>query len=120
MAIHEFMDASKGCIADNRHRALTHHAWFISTVIPRVFGETFQNSVGRTVHSRDIAEQHCLEDFGGFIPSGVDFLAEMEYHSWMEGKGTPPSMAKIVKRRKEKLQETLNCSKNEIGKVSAD
>lgn len=33
MALHELMDSSKSVIADNRHRALTHTAWFISTII---------------------------------------------------------------------------------------
>ena len=36
--IHQFMDSSKGAIADNRHRALTPHSWFLSVVLERVFG----------------------------------------------------------------------------------
>lgn len=94
--IHNFMDSSKAVIADNRHRALTHNSWFLSTVLERVFGVTLINSAGRTVSVRDIGEQHVYEDLG-CIPSAQDFLAEMEYKSWMEAKGHPPSFAKIAK-----------------------
>ncbi len=101
MPIHEFMDSSKSTIADNRHRALTHNSWFISFVIPKVFGETFINSAGKTISSRDIAEEHVQEDYGNrFIPSAQDFLQEMEYTEWMtNGKGIPPSFAKIGNRK---------------------
>jgi len=77
LEIHNFMDSSKSTIADNRHRALTHNSWFISVVIEKVFGYSFVNSAGRTVSTRDIAEQHVLEDFGGqYIPSAQDYLQE--------------------------------------------
>lgn len=99
MDIHNFMDSSKGVIADNRHRALTHNSWFISTVIERVFGSTFTNSSDIVVSTRDIAEQHVFEDMG-CIPSGQDYLAEIEYKNWMEGKGKPPSFAKIESGKK--------------------
>src|SRR6478736_2554945 len=65
--IHTFMDSSKGTIADNRHRALTHNAWFIMTVLERVrFAKsyiyspeqavftTILNSDGKQVSVRDI------------------------------------------------------------------
>jgi hypothetical protein len=97
--IHNFMDSSKASVADNRHRALTHNAWFIGTVLERVFGETFTNSDLKTVSVRDIGEQHVLEDFGGkFIPSAQDYLQEIEMKGWMlNGKGVPPSCAKLYK-----------------------
>ncbi len=101
LPLHEFMDSSKATIADNRHRALTHNSWFILTIIPKVFGETFVNSDGKTVSSRDIAEEHVQEDYGNrFIPSAQDFLQEMEYTEWMtNGKGSPPSFARISNRK---------------------
>jgi hypothetical protein len=92
--IHNFLDSSKGVIADNRHRALTHNSWFLSVVLERVFGVTFKNSADRTISVRDIGEQHVFEDLG-CIPSGQDYLAELEYKSWMEGKGKPPSFKKV-------------------------
>lgn len=104
--IHILMDASKGAIPDNRHRALTHNSWFIMTILPKIFGETFVNSVGKTISTRDIGEDHVLEDYGGkFIPSAQDFLAEMEYKEWMQsGNGHPPSFAKIAERKKTKIR----------------
>lgn len=99
-AIHDFLDSSKGAIADNRHRALTHNAWFLSNVLERVFGATIKNSDGRLVSVRDIGEQHILEDFRmKFIPSAQDYLAEIEFQPWMDnGNGTPPSAAKLYRR----------------------
>lgn len=93
--IHEFLDSSKAVIADNRHRALTHNSWFISTVIPRIFGEVFaRKSDGVNISSRDIAELHVLEDYRKrFIPSAHDFLSKIPFESWMQNgeKGHPKS-----------------------------
>ena len=100
LPIHEFLDSSKGAIADNRHRALTHNSWFIMFVIPRVFGETFKNSAGRTVSSRDIAEEHVLQDYKGFIPTPQDFLQEVPMQSWMQnGQGKPPSSKTLLEEK---------------------
>jgi hypothetical protein len=122
--VHAFMDCSKGAIADNRHRTLTHNSWFLSNVLERVkFANsgpetadhrfpTIINSDGRVVSVRDIGEQHCLEDFANkFIPSAQDYLAEMEYKSWMQnGIGDPPSFAKIAEKRKTKIKSLNNKS----------
>ena len=99
LEIHNLMDSSKGTIADNRHRALTHNAWFLSTILERIFGVTFTNSDGRVISTRDIGEQHVLEDHGGkYIPSAQDYLQEIEYKDWMLGKGHPPSYEKLDQR----------------------
>jgi hypothetical protein len=97
LAIHEFMDCSKGVVADHRHRALTHNTWFIMHILPRVFGETITNSRGKKVSVRDIGEQHVHEDYRGkFIPSAQDFLQAMRYEEWMNNgdSGYPPSHPK--------------------------
>jgi len=99
IAIHAFMDSSKSAVADNRHRFLTHNAWFISQVIPKVFGETITNSDGVEISTRDIAEQHCLEDFYGFIPTAQDYAMSMVLEPWMDnGKGKPPSFVGLQKK----------------------
>lgn len=107
IAIHNLMDSSKGTIADNRHRALTHNSWFIAPEGPleRIFGVNITNSDGRMVSVRDIGEQHILEDFGNkFIPSAQDYLQEITMQEWMiNGKGSPPSFALIA----EKLKTTV-------------
>lgn len=100
--IHNLMDSSKATIADNRHRALTHNAWFIGTILEKVFGTTRKNSAGRTYSVRDIGEQHVLEDFGKkFIPSAQDYLQEIEFKSWMQnGRGVPPSCPQPKEKEK--------------------
>lgn len=101
IGIHNLLDSSKGAIPDNRHRAITHTSWFLSTILERVFGVTITNSDGKQVSVRDIGEQHVLEDFGGkFIPTAQDYLQEMEVKGWMQnGHGVPPSHAKIEKTK---------------------
>jgi hypothetical protein len=95
--IHTLYDLSKGTIADNRHRALTHTAWFTSYVLERVFGVVITLSTGKELSVREVGEQHILEDFGNrFIPSAQDYLCEMELRPWMTGAGEqPPSAARL-------------------------
>lgn len=104
--IHNLMDSSKGAIADNRHRALTHTSWFLSVILEQIFGVTITNSDGRKVSVRDIGEQHILEDFGGrYIPTAQDFLENMDFVDWMQnGKGTPPSSIKLDVHRASKVK----------------
>lgn len=101
--IHELMDSSKGSMPDNRHRALTHNSWFLSTILQKIFGINITNSDGKLVSVRDIGEQHILEDFGGrFIPTASDYLEEMEYMPWMNADRTscPSSHKKIQNKIK--------------------
>lgn len=103
IAIHNLMDSSKSTIADCRHRALTHNAWFIGAGGPLelIFGVTMTNSTGRVVSVRDIGEQHVLEDFGGrFIPSAQDYLEAIPMQGWMvQGKGAPPNSFRAVEQQ---------------------
>lgn len=103
--IHNLLDSSKGTIADSRHRALTHNAWFLSEILERIFGVVIKNSAGRRVSVRDVGEQHVLEDYSGrFIPSAQDFLELVPQQDWMlNGKnGSPPSFRKIEAQTKVK------------------
>lgn len=95
LEIHQLMDSSKGALPDNRHRALTHNAWFVQPggILERVFGVSFTNSDGKVVQVRDVGEQHILEDFGGFIPTVQDYLGDVEYEPWLNGGFPPPSAA---------------------------
>lgn len=101
--IHNFMDSSKAAIPDNRHRALTHNSWFVAVVIEKVFGVSRTNSDGRLYSTRQIAEEHVLEDYQmKYIPTAQDFLGHMEFQDWMDNgrKGFPPSHAKLVRKAK--------------------
>ena len=101
LELHEFLDSSKSVVATNIHRALTHNSWFISFIIPKIFGETGVNSDGKIYSTRDVAEQHVLEDYNmKFIPSAQDFLGEINFQPWMNnGEGCPPSFAQIHKNK---------------------
>jgi hypothetical protein len=105
LEIHNLMDSSKGAIADNRHRCLTHTSWFLSTILERIFGSTMVNSDGKTFSVRDIGEQHILEDFGNkYIPTAQDFLQEIHFADWMNnGRGNPPSCAKLFANKKTRI-----------------
>ncbi len=112
--IHNWFDETKAIIADNRHRALRHHAEGIF-VCERIFGVTRVNSAGRTYSVRDVGEDHISEDFHGFIPSAQDYLMEMSIQDWMcNGKGTPPSFAKVLEHRKRKVAPSRPASKDVI------
>lgn len=83
MDIHQFMDSSKAHIADVRHRALFHNS-FGCFVVEQVFGVTRINSAGKEYSTRDVAEQHIIEDLGR-IPSVQDYFQHMEIQQWMGG-----------------------------------
>jgi hypothetical protein len=93
IAIHQKMDCSKSQIPDNRHRALTHHHFWINEVMIPIFGATMKNSAGREIPVKEICEQHILEDFGNrFIPNSSDYLESMRPEKWMNNalKGSKP------------------------------
>ena len=102
IAIHDFMDSTKSAVADNRHRVITHNAWFIGPDGPleRAFGKTLINSDGRTISVRTIGEQHCVEDFGGVIPTLQDWIMSIKSELWMSGQGLPPSTVGLRKTAK--------------------
>ena len=108
--IHNLMDSSKGSIADSRHRTLTHNAWFVGTILEKIFGVTLENSDGMKVSVRDIGEQHVLEDYRmRFIPTAQDYLQEMEVKEWMvAGRGEPPPSAKRLLKRKKSERKTVD------------
>ena len=88
IAIHEKMDQTKSAHAEVTHRCVFHSAFGIF-IIEDIFGRTLTNSDGQTVHVRDVAERHVLED-PGFIPSLSDWLKEMPSQPWMAGQRKLP------------------------------
>lgn len=95
LEIHKLLDSPKSIISDLRFRALTHHSWFIDSILPKIFGEFITNSNGNKVSVTDIGEQHCFEDFDGYIPSAQDYLSAIKYEEWMSGE-TPPQCYKNI------------------------
>lgn len=84
IAIHDFMDSSKAHLSDWRHRAIF-HSTLGCFIVEKVFGTILVNSEGKSVCTRDIAEQHCIEDLG-IIPSVEQWLRNMRLEPWMGGK----------------------------------
>ena len=81
LAIHEWFDASKAHHGDFRHRALRHHTAGIFECEAH-FGVTIENSAGKTIPTRWIAEQHVTEDLG-FLPSLSQWLSAIVAEPWM-------------------------------------
>lgn len=86
LALHQWMDATKGHLPDNRHRMLLHNSFGI-LLAEQVFGPSLQNSDGRRVFTRDLAAQHILEDLG-FNPTVAQCLGELPLRPWMAGSRT--------------------------------
>ncbi len=83
LEIHNFLDSSKMTISDLRHRALLHNS-FGPFLVEKVFGPAITNSDGKIISTRDIAEDHIVEDMG-YIPTVENWLSEMQVRPWMKG-----------------------------------
>lgn len=90
--IHDFIDSSKASLADVRHRALLHSS-FGCFVVEQVFGAVRTNSDGKEYSTRDVAEDHCMEDLG-FIPSVETWLRNMRIEPWMGGRSNKSDRGK--------------------------
>lgn len=104
LEIHEKMDCSKKVLSDNRHRALTHHMFWILEVMIPIFGSTLTLSTGRKISVKDIAERHILEDFQQkCIPTPQDYLQDLPMADWMQNgiKGLPPSARTLYRKKKQ-------------------
>lgn len=81
--IHNFIDQSKMCMPDIRHRALLHSS-FGCYMAESVFGVTILNDEEKVVSVRDIAEDHIIQDLG-FIPTVETWLNKLPIEPWMSG-----------------------------------
>jgi hypothetical protein len=83
LLVHQWFDATKFQICDNRHRMLLHNTFGIQ-LAEQVFGPAIPITGGRRVFVRDLGVQHIVEDVG-FVPTLADCLAELPLRSWMAG-----------------------------------
>lgn len=81
--IHDFMDSTKACLPDIRHRALLHSS-FGCYLVEKIFGTTRVNSAGKQYSPRDVAEDHIQDDLG-FIPTIERWFKNMPIEDWMSG-----------------------------------
>ena len=116
--IHDFIDSSKACHPDMRHRAIYHNSLgpFLAEKIYGIWEWEFKgrklnpfswanwqyvkrpfilNSSGKKVQVRDIVEQHIIDDMG-FIPTITDYLSEMPLYEWLGGPKRARAAFKIV------------------------
>lgn len=89
LPIHDFIDSSKAAFADMRHRAILHSS-FGCFIVERVFGHNLALSTGKLVSTRDVAEQHIIDDMGR-IPEVGDYLREMPMYDWLGGPKRRPT-----------------------------
>ncbi|MDI1225828.1 MULTISPECIES: DUF6915 family protein [Acinetobacter] len=73
--IHGFIDSTKSLCSDARHRIL-HTLWGVNSVVIPVFGDSLQNSAGKSIDIKDLCERdHLLVDYQQrFIPTLNDFV----------------------------------------------
>ena len=83
LPIHNFIDSTKAAMPDVRRRAILHSA-FGCFLVEQVFGTYITNSDGKKVSTRDIAEEHIIQDLG-FIPTLEKYLNNMQLQQWMSG-----------------------------------
>ena len=76
LPIHNWLDASKACLAFFTHRAINHHHEGILEAV-KIFGEFVVNADGAKVSVRTLALQHCAEDMS-IMPSAADWLQHMD------------------------------------------
>lgn len=96
--IHTWFDASKGALADHRHRAIRHHSEGIFWA-EEVFGPYIVNTNGKKVPTRFIGEQHVKEDLG-WIPTIKDWLDNMKTASWMLRPGNGRNLVREIEKEK--------------------
>lgn len=83
LLIHNFIDHSKSSVPDVRHRAMLHSSWGIY-LVEQMFGAYITNSEDKQISTRDIAEEHIIQDLG-FIPTMEKWLNTMPIEGWMSG-----------------------------------
>lgn len=92
--IHDFLDSSKAAFPDMRHRAILHSSFGIF-ICEKVFGINIENSDGKLVSVRDIAEQHVIDDMGR-IPTVQDYLEGMPMYNWLGGRKSTKKKLNIL------------------------
>lgn len=94
--IHDWFDQTKAHFPDMRHRALLHSSFGIY-LCEQLFGVNLENSSGKLVSVRDVAEQHVIDDMGR-IPTVQDYLEGMPFYEWLGG---PKRVRKTIDLRME-------------------
>ena len=81
LTLHNWMDHTKAHVPDLRHRMILHNSWGIY-IGESIFGVYFKNSDGKDVSTRDVLEQHVVDDLG-HIPTLEKCMSSMVAEPWM-------------------------------------
>ena len=81
LEVHQWFDETKASCPHVQHRALRHHAEGVF-LCERIFGPIGVTSTGRKVPTREIGEQHIIEDCGR-VPLASEWLENMKIQPWM-------------------------------------
>ena len=73
LPVHDFLDQSKAVHADMRHRALLHNS-LGPFIVEQAIGNYITLEDGTIVSTRQVAEDHIMEDMGR-IPNASEFLS---------------------------------------------
>lgn len=80
--LHEWMDHTKAHLGDARHRLFLHNSWGIF-LGEQMFGTVFfRKSDNKPVPTRNVLEQHVLEDIG-FIPTLEECVRSVPLDGWL-------------------------------------
>jgi hypothetical protein len=109
--IHELMDSTRSAHGDERHRLATHNSWFVTTILPKIFGHSISNSEGFQVLVYDIGRFHVMEDYRGYFPTLSDFATVLKLEQWMKGEGEGPPSSSGIER--EDLEELYNPTRSQ-------
>jgi hypothetical protein len=93
LPLHELMDETKKTHATVAHRAVFHSSYGV-WLVEMILGRELLNSDGKKISTRQLAEEHVIEDLG-FIPSLDQWLSNVELQPWMAGSKTK-SIPEIV------------------------
>ena len=88
--LHQWFDETKAWVGHSKHRMFRHHSEGIFE-LEKTFGIKFTNSVGKTVYTRYVGEQHVKEDCYGYIPTALDWMQNIN------AKQPPEWMIRTIK-----------------------
>jgi hypothetical protein len=103
--IHKWFDQFRFAVKDPNHRMFLHHTAGV-LICEQVFGDYVENSAGKKVAVRDIAEHHIITDVG-----------EMRTpQEWLENIGAP-NWTKPIKSKIEKQVEKSMSLEDELDQL---
>lgn len=112
LALHQFLERSRGHLTDARHRTLLHNAFGI-VVAEGQFGLTITNSDGRLVPVREVLEAHITRDLG-VVPTLEEAFDSMSLEPWMSRNARPLSR-ELGRKMPEEMRERRGQRLREAG-----